>query len=94
MNDLQQDILARLALYTSDGSIDGLLLECIHRLMSARLAEQREIGFGGWHTPKCSNEDLMARLKKNLGEGDMLDVINLAAMIHLRKIMFPNAEWL
>ncbi len=94
MSNLQQNILIRLARNTSDREADDLLLECIHHLMSSRLTEQRESGFGGWHTEKCSNEDLEARLKKNLGEGDMLDVINLAAMIHLRKIMFPDAEWL
>jgi len=65
--------------------IDDVMVQSITADMRARLSEKRAQGRGGWQTDECSNRALLALLHKNLAQGDMIDVINLAGMIHLRK---------
>lgn len=69
---------------------DHILVERTAYHMRDRLKAQREKGFHGWNTPQCSNEDLLRRLKGNLDRGELLDVINLAAMILARNGMFQE----
>lgn len=94
MNKEQQNIMISAMSQLTPVDANSLLIEFTKYEMMARLSRQREKDFSGWQTRDCSNKDLLERLKRNLKAGDMLDVINLAAMIHMRKIMFPDAGWL
>jgi len=69
---------------------DHILVERTAHIMRERLQEKREDGFSGWNTPRCSNEDLLRKLEDNLEQGELLDVINLAAMILARRGMFKE----
>ena len=61
--------------------------------MYMKLKEKREEGRGGWSDPKIvSNSVLMKELYQHLFEGDMIDVINFAAMLHARKLMYGGLK--
>ena len=70
---------------------DALLIEFASHEMSNRLCTQREHGFHGWHGPNCTNQDLIERLKKNLEKGDLIDVLNLAAMALAREHLYGES---
>lgn len=62
------------------------LLRMIGRECSDRLEAAREKGRHGWWDDKvCSIASLKASLAKAITKGDMIDVINFAAMIHARE---------
>lgn len=76
----------------SSADADNLLVHEITRDMNEKLAKKRKDGYSGWHTSDCSNSDLVIMLKAHIDKGDMIDVINIAAMIHCRtKLYGPNA---
>ena len=72
----------------SSDQIDATLLLHGASAMQARLAEKRAAGRNGWHGPDCDNERLLHMLHSNLDKGDMVDVMNLAAMIDFRHELY------
>jgi len=72
----------------SGEQIDATLLMHGATAMQARLAEKRAAGRAGWHGPDCDNERLLHMLHSNLDKGDMVDVMNLAAMIDFRHELY------
>ena len=68
---------------------DEILVEQATVAMAEKLAKVRsEKGRGGWHTPDCKTDDLMAKLLTKVEEGDMVDVMNYAAMIYVRNELY------
>ena len=67
-----------------DQAADEALVQCISAAMSSRLTQKRNQAYGGWLGSACSQASLHQLLAKNLAHGDMIDVINLAGMIHVR----------
>jgi hypothetical protein len=64
---------------------DAMLVELAGAAMAAKLAKKREDGRGGWHLPDpAMDANLRKALREHLDKGDMVDVLNLAAMIHVR----------
>lgn len=63
---------------------DGLLAETCSAHMKEKLAKKREQGRHGWHHD-CSNKVLLQMLESHVRKGDMVDVMNLAGMIHMRE---------
>lgn len=75
----------------SNSSADRLLVRIINREMAAKLTHKRAQGRGGWWLPNPDiGEALQAQLLEHMDKGDMLDVINLAAMIHIRGRLYPG----
>ena len=54
------------------------------RAIKEKLEISREKGRGGWNGDSCSNTVLLQMLREHVEKGDMVDVMNLAAMIHVR----------
>lgn len=70
---------------------DGILISVTAQAMKIKLDKKREEGRGGWYRSDiCSNEELLKSLKAHIDKGDMIDVINLAAMIHIRNQIYPG----
>lgn len=59
--------------------------------MGAKLAKSRSKGCFGWHTGFCTNADLKQKMVEHIGKGDMVDVINFAAMIMVRERLFGES---
>lgn len=66
---------------------DNLLTDSVHNGMSFKLQKKRNEGRGGWWNEKeCSIDFLKKLLAEHVKKGDMIDVINFAAMIRLREL--------
>lgn len=74
-----------------DEEADELLVKYAAEAMLERLAKKRADGRLGWWTTNASNAELKSYLLKNVGEGDMADTLNLAAMILLREKLYGDA---
>lgn len=69
--------------------MDYLMVQNCADMMLEKLAKKRKEGRHGWHHPNdCDNEVLISMLKIHIEKGDMVDVMNLAAMILMRNFMF------
>ncbi len=85
MNRLQRDFIVEV----EDTNADRILIEHAARAMEQRMTHAREeMGYSGWHTDDCGIDDLFNRLKENVLNGAWVDVMNLAAMIHARGVLF------
>ena len=72
----------------SESYMDKLLVDLVTRDMQDKLNKKRKQGYGGWWAEElCSTEDLLERLRGHIEKGDMVDVMNFAAMIHARKLL-------
>ena len=87
MNELQKMFTERV----SDEIADELLISQITSDMWAKLEKKRDEGRGGWHTGSCDNSKLKAMLIKHIDKGDMIDVANLAAMMHVRQKLYGQS---
>lgn len=67
---------------------DEILVEFAALAMAEKLAKKRDQGAGGWHTSKCSTDDLTAKLLEAVEGGDMVDALNYAAMIYVRSELY------
>ena len=67
-----------------DVQADQILVSLCSEDMRIKLYNKRQEGRGGWNH-SCSNDLLMDMLKEHVEKGDMVDVMNLAGMIHMRK---------
>lgn len=72
---------------------DSVLVRATEYAMIKRLKEKRNAGFFGWNTPQVENSELLNRLRKSLGKGAYIDVINFAAMILAREKMFVEKHY-
>lgn len=69
----------------SDRDADEALLRIVSTALRLRLAALRGKGLSGWHAPGgVSSERLVSDLKGAAARGDMLDVIVIAAKLHIR----------
>jgi (2Fe-2S) ferredoxin len=65
--------------------MDRILVKEASYAMEKKLEKSREKGRGGWwDNGQCSIEDLKRMLEDHLAKGDMVDVMNFAAMIFVR----------
>lgn len=58
--------------------------------MKRKLKCKRKQGYGEWYTDDCTIENLRSMLNKNLEDGDMVDVANLAMMIACKEAIKRN----
>ena len=66
---------------------DILLLAHANRAMAEKLNRARTKGRGGWwDSTACGIDRLKSMLVTHVAKGDMQDVMNLAAMIHVREL--------
>jgi|CXWL01.1.fsa_nt_gi hypothetical protein len=73
----------------ADEKADAMLVDLAGKAMTEKLAKKRLDGRGGWHQPKPEiDADLRASLREHVDKGDMVDVINLAAMLHVRSEIY------
>lgn len=77
--------LSRFISALADENADALLVDLAGKAMAAKLAKKRLDGRGGWHQPSHEiDAALRDSLREHVAKGDMVDVMNLAAMIHVR----------
>ena len=86
-------LAAHFIVATDNESADSHLVEFIAHEMTNKLRVMRLDGRRGWYTAGCSNKQLHEYLKEHLAKTEvdpeqMIDVINLAAMIFARTKMF------
>lgn len=65
--------------HPDDAAVDALAV-----LMKAKLAKQREKGYGGWETPECTQHRLSTLLRDHVDKGDPVDVANFCAFLSAR----------
>lgn len=75
---LEQDYVFR-----SRGHSDDAAVERFAVMMKDKLAASRYKGRAGWE--RCSEPVLMEMLREHIKKGDMVDVANLAMMVHLNR---------
>ena len=79
--------------YAANMIADDRLCFAAHQAMVQKLRKKREEGRGGWWNPdECSVEFLRECLHAHLLKGDMVDVMNFAAMIYAREMLDPDGE--
>lgn len=64
---------------------DRFLVERAAEAMTEKLSLCRKKGRSGWNTRWCDNDYLTTMLEAHVSKGDMVDVLNLAAMILVRR---------
>ena len=74
-----------------DEDADELLVRLAGEAMLAKLAKKRADGRMGWWTTNADNRHLKAMLEAHVAKGDMVDVLNLAAMILVREKLYGEA---
>jgi len=84
VNEIQKMFIER----TDHQIADELLLSTAQEAMERRLDEKAQQGCHGWHGPECTNGELLEMLKRNVEKGEMVDVMNLAAMIYARERLY------
>ena len=73
-----------------DEVADSILVEQATAAMTAKLDKCRKAGAHGWHTPDIETDALLSRLLGAVEAGDMVDVMNYAAMIHVRNELYNS----
>ena len=87
------DVVARTKNIANDAPdverhIDKTLTALARSAMDGKLYEKRKEGRGGWwDSEQCTINDLRRMLREHIEEGDMVDVMNFAAMIYVRECM-------
>lgn len=82
------DLLNAFVMRQTDEKADEILVDMVRCEMTNKLEKKRAQGKGGWFGPNCSNAVLHEMLSVHLHKGDMVDVINLAAMILAREKLY------
>lgn len=73
---------------SADHYLDKELCKHASFAMDQKLEQKRDVGRGGWwNTDECTINDLRALLREHIEKADMVDVMNLAAMIYARECM-------
>lgn len=71
---------------SADAVMDERLCTIAHIAMTHKLERKRREGRGGWwDSGRCSVEQLRELLRQHVEKGDMVDVMNLAAMVFARE---------
>ena len=73
--------------HVSNEAADSALVAITATAMTTKLAAKRSEGYCGWHND-CTNAKLLAMLKAHVDKGDMIDVMNFAAMLHVRSELY------
>ena len=85
MNILQEEFISAI----SNEKADEMMVESVSQAMLIKLCKKRNEGRGGWHRlHEIKNENFINMLKDHIDKGDMVDVLNFAAMIHVRTELY------
>ena len=85
LNELQRQMIAAMP----DVKADELLVQEATKKMAAKLKKTRAKGRDGWHGVTCKNSDLWLLLQNQiLNSRDPVDIMNIAAMIAVRKDLY------
>ncbi|MDH1477750.1 hypothetical protein N5F13_25025 [Comamonas thiooxydans] len=63
---------------------DDVAVDALTVLMKAKLAKQRDKGYGGWDDTECSQQHLSNLLRGHVDKGDPVDVANFCAFLSAR----------
>ena len=74
-----------------DEQADEILVRASGEAMRSKLARKRKEGYGGWHRNDCNTDLLRERLREHVEKGDPIDIMNFAAMIYVRSILYGKA---
>lgn len=72
--------------------VDERLCHYAADAMDEKLEISRAKGRGGWWREECTIEQLKAMLAEHVDKGDMVDVMNIAAMIWAKEAMAEVAN--
>ena len=76
-----------------EGRINWELCKGVRAAMLDKLESSAAKGRGGWYNPDgCDLDSLRSMLDDHVSKGDMIDVINLAAMIWIREEMDQDID--
>ena len=85
LNEIHRQMIASMP----DAKADEMLVQEAAKKMTAKLAKARKKGRNGWHGSTCKNSDLWPMLQQEMLNGrDPVDILNLAAMIAVRKDIY------
>lgn len=71
-----------------DEDADELLVRIAGDAMLAKLAKKRADGRMGWWTTNADSSELREMLERHVAKGDMVDVLNIAAMLLVRDKLY------
>jgi hypothetical protein len=74
-----------------DEDADELLVKLAGEAMLAKLARKRADGRMGWWTTNTTSGELRSMLVEHIGKGDMVDVLNIAAMLLVRQKLYGES---
>lgn len=85
LNEIHRQMIASMP----DAKADEMLVQEAAKKMTAKLTKARKKGRNGWHGATCKNSDLWLMLQQEMLNGrDPVDILNLAAMIAVRKDIY------
>ena len=89
MNETEQAFIDALP----DEQADRLLVQLAGAAMQRKLEIASVLrGRGGWHRSDCSEGYLRELLAEHVVKGDLVDVMNLAAMIYARQQLYGKRD--
>ena len=87
MNDAQREFIE----IVDNQDADNILVVIAQRAMRAKLRQKRGEGRGGWWRKRVlTDSQLCSLLADHVKKGDMVDVMNIAAMIYLRQQLYDT----
>lgn len=85
MNEIQKAFISNIP-----GPIaDELLMRVVSKAMSGKLKEKR---LPGWQNHKFPDKELKKELMEHVRKGNMVDVLNYAAMLYVRGELWNELE--
>ena len=76
---------------TDNETAENLMIMSISKAMLDKLKKKRDQGRSGWYQLHViKNEKLLGMLKNHVDKGDMVDVLNIAAMIYTRSELYGD----
>lgn len=91
MSGIDENVRQQFVEIVQDEDADELLVRLAGEDMLAKLAKKRADGRMGWWTTSADNRQLRLMLEAHMAKGDMVDVLNLAAMILVREKLYGEA---
>lgn len=87
MNESQEAFINAI----SNEMADISMIDLVSTAMKEKMHKKALEGRGGWYKlHEVKNEILIKMLKRHVDKGDMIDVLNFAAMIHVRTELYGD----
>jgi hypothetical protein len=91
MTAIDENVRQQFVEIVQDEDADQLLVQLAGEAMLNKLSKKRADGRMGWWTTNTDSGELRTMLERHVEKGDMVDVLNIAAMILVRQKLYGEA---